>query len=104
MTSMIEVGHNTVGQFTGLVDMNGTKIFEGDIFQLEDDIVGVTTFNYGCFTLTEYGLRGAWTESGYDECGGGWGVIECEPLNFWYVNKLEITGNIYDNPEFLEVR
>ena len=98
------VNAETVGQFTGLVDKNGTKIFEGDVFQLEDDIIGVVVFQDGCFKLEEYGLSGTWTESGYDESGGEWGIIECEPLDFWYVNKLEIAGNIHDNPEFLEVR
>ena len=99
-----EVVTETVGQFTGYTDVNGTKIFEGDVFQLEDDIIGVVDYNHGCFFLTEYGMRGAWTESGYDEYGGGWGVIDHEPMHFWHINKLEIIGNIYDNPEFLEVR
>jgi len=27
----------TVGQFTGLTDKNGTKVFEGDLFRPEDD-------------------------------------------------------------------
>lgn len=103
-TRMEAVEAETIGQYTGLVDMNGTKIFEGDVFQLEDDIIGVVDFNHGCFFLTEYGLRGVWTESGYDECGGGWGVIDREPMHFWYINKLEVIGNIHDNPELLEVR
>ena len=98
-----EVIPETVGQYTGFVDINGTKIFEGDVFQLEDDIIGVVDFNHGCFFLTEYGLRGVWTESGYDECGGGWGVIDREPMHFWHISKLEVIGNIHDNPELLEV-
>ena len=98
------VNAETVGQFTGYFDKNGIKIFEGDVFQLEDDIIGVVDYNHGCFFLTEYGFRGAFTEGGYDEYGGGWGVIDHEPMHFWFINKLEIIGNIYDNPEFLEVR
>ena len=101
--SGIEVDKNTVGQFTGLVDKNDTKIFEGDVFQLEDDMFGVVAFQDGCFKLEEYGFSGTWTESGYDESGGEWGIIECEPLDFWYVNKLEIADNIHDNAELLEV-
>lgn len=101
---LCEIGSETVGQYTGLTDKNGTKIFEGDVFQLEDDIIGVVDFNHGCFFLTEYGIRGTWTESGYDECGGGWGVIDCEPMHFWYINKMEVVGNIHDNPKWLEVR
>lgn len=97
-----EVYPETVSQFTGLLDKNGRKIFEGDIFQLEDDIVAVVIFNRGCFLLEEYGLRGAWTESGYDDCGGGYGVIECEPIDWYFLKDMEVIGNIHDNPELME--
>ena len=102
MTSNVDP--ETIGQYTGFVDMNGAKIFEGDVLQLEDDIIGVVYFNHGCFFLTEYGLRGEWTESGYDECGGGWGVIDREPMHFLHISKLEVIGNIHDNLELLEVQ
>lgn len=96
-----QVVPKTVGQFTGKVDKNGMKIFEGDIFQLEDDIVAVVVFSDGCFRLEEYGLCGTWTESGYDECGGGYGIIECEPIDWYFLKDMEIIGNIYDNPELI---
>ena len=91
----------TICEFTGKVDKNGTKIFEGDIFQLEDDIFAVVVFNDGCFRLEEYGLCGTWTESGYDECGGGYGIIECEPMDWYFLKDMEIIGNIHDNPELI---
>ncbi len=97
----IKVDKNTVGQFTGKVDKNATKIFEGDVFQLEDDIVAVVIFSDGCFRLEEYGLCGTWTESGYDECGGGYGIIECEPIDWYFLKDMEIIGNIHDNPELI---
>ena len=94
---------DTVGQFTGLTDKNGKKIFEGDIFKMEDEIVAVIIFHEGCFRLQSWGMCGAFTESGYDECGGGWGIIECEPIDWYYIHDMEVIGNIHDNPELLEV-
>jgi uncharacterized phage protein (TIGR01671 family) len=94
---------DTLGQFTGKTDKNGKKIFEGDMFHLDDEIIAVVIFKDGCFRLEEYGLCGAWTESGFDECGGGWGVIECDPIDWYTIRDMEIIGNIHDNPELLEV-
>lgn len=98
---MYEVDRETVGQFTGLTDKNGKKIFEGDILPIEDEIVAVVIFKDGCFRIEEYGLSGAWTESGFDEFGGGWGVIECEPIDWYTIHDMEVIGNIHDNPELL---
>lgn len=98
----VEVDPETVGQFTGRKDKNGRGIFEGDIFHLEDEIIAVVIFKDGCFRLEEYGLCGARTESGFDECGGGWGVIECDPIDWYTIWDMEIIGNIHDNPELLE--
>ena len=92
---------DTLGQFTGLNDKNGKKIFEGDILPIEDEIVAVVIFQDGCFRLEEYGLCGTWTESGFDECGGGWGIIECDPIDWYTIGDMEVIGNIYDNPELL---
>ena len=96
------VDPESVGQYTGLTDKNGTKIFEGDIFKMDDEIVSVIIFREGCFRLQSWGLCGAYTESGYDECGGGWGIIECEPIDWYYIHDMEVIGNIHDNPELLE--
>ena len=94
-----EVVTETIGQFTGLTDKNGKKIFDGDILPIEDEIVAVVIFQDGCYRLEEYGLRGTWTESGFDECGGGWGFIECEPIDWYTIGAMEVIGNIHDNPE-----
>ena len=92
----------TVSAFSGLTDKNGKKIFEGDIFSIEDEIVAVVIFKDGCFRMEEYGLCGTWTESGFDECGGGWGVIQCDPIDWYTIIDMEVIGNIHDNPELLE--
>ena len=79
---------DTLGQYTGLTDMNGKKIFEGDIVQniitKETAIVRWYT-EHSAFML-------------YDKNNN--------KIYFLYdndFNKIEIIGNIYDNPELFEV-
>ncbi len=98
---MESIKPETVCQFTGKLDKNKNKIFEGDIFHIEDDIFAVVIFSGGCFRLEEHGLCGTWTESGYDECGGGYGIIDCEPIDWHSLIDMEVIGNIYDNPELI---
>lgn len=75
----------TIGQFTGLRDKNGVKIYERDIIKRENEIIIVLWNNkYACFTL---------------HCHN-WSC-----LGFFYedldVDKVEVIGNTYDNPELL---
>jgi hypothetical protein len=92
----------TICEFTGKLDKNKKKIFEGDIFHIEDDSFAVVIFRDGCFRLEEYGLQGTYTESGWDECGGGYGVIDCSPIDWYTLFDMEVIGNIHDNPELLK--
>ena len=74
----------TVGQYTGLTDKNGTKIFEGDILHAAQ----------GDFVVR-------WSES---ICSFVAGEKErMRPcMNSGTMNCCEVIGNIYDNPELLE--
>lgn len=88
----------TVGQFTGLTDKNGTKIFEGDIVhvlgnqQVEDwknvNYIGSVAFLDAGFCVID-------------------GTIEDHALRRYQLPRidfdLEVIGNIHDNPELLEV-
>ena len=83
----------TVGQYTGLTDKNGKKIFEGDVVRRQ---------LYGRFDVTytvEYNVE---RKGHYPfACGDGCGCCENETVR---PEETEIIGNIHDNPEFLEVQ
>lgn len=101
-TYRFPVDPETVGQYTGLKDRNGKPIFEGDIFEdRSDDMYAVVVFKDGCFRLEWHGITGAWMEYGFDECGGGWGIVECESFDMYHIGDFEIIGNIHDNPELM---
>jgi len=78
-TEKIKVDPETVGQFTGLKDMNGNEIYEGDIIQYVDiDLkcyVGEVAYRNGAFDVL-----GNWNE---------W-------IGEGYIDKCKITGNIHD--------
>ncbi|KAF5059335.1 YopX protein [anaerobic digester metagenome] len=83
---MLEVIPETVGQYTGLDDKNGVKIFEGGL--ICDDghhLIGVVEYE------TCYG--GFWY---YDRNRFG------TALHFDDFGELTVIGNIHDNPELME--
>lgn len=78
------VNENTLGQFTGLTDKNGTKIFEGDIVRYGDTIHKVVFEQ----------------RNGTAYFGLVYSPIETLPFgNYQDLRQLEVIGNIYDNPE-----
>ena len=92
----------TVGQYTGLTDKNGNKIFEGDMIKPFDDEIDkmVVEFRHGQFLLCLYGERGYMAEYGWEE-SGNYGCFEEEPLSS-YGDEIEVIGNIHDNTELLK--
>lgn len=97
------VDPSTVGQYTGLKDKNGKRIFEGDMIKPFDDDIDkmVVEFHNGQFLLCLYGERGYMAEYGWEE-EGNYGCFEAEPLSS-YGDDIEVIGNIHDNTELLEV-
>ncbi len=93
----------TVGQYTGLCDKNGTKIFEGD-YDIDEDgeyIVYVVEFRDGAFCLVSYTVQGMLMPYGYDEDAGGFGECDCLPMTDYNIETFEVRGNIHDSPEIL---
>lgn len=80
----VEVDPDTVGQFTGLTDRNGVRIFEGDIVRYGQR--GKVEYNSGSAQFTLNFTNS--TYEGFDK------IPFCD---------CEVLGNIYDNPELLEV-
>lgn len=82
----IQVDPATVGQYTGVTDRNGKKIFEGDI-------------------ISENGQRNAFFEVWWSEgnCGfvAGCGVHIRPHMNQATIAAYEIVGNVYDNPDLI---
>ena len=81
----------TVGQYIGLTDKNGKKIFEGDIIatklfgeHIDKGVVRYGQYNCSCCD----GVYG-WYVDGGD-------IRDAEEIG-------EVIGNIHDNPELMEV-
>ena len=95
-----EVDPETVGQYTGLKDKNGKRIFEGDIFQYGfDEVAAVAVVKFGefgfgsQFDMNQVGFYAEWNPRA---------MYYRTDLGFWVKQReIEIIGNVHDNPELL---
>ena len=76
----------TVGQYTGLTDKNGVRIFEGDIVSLvkHDGLIYKVVYVPCRYELVN--SKG----------------VNCFVLDIYKSENIEVIGNIHDNPEILK--
>ena len=95
----IEIDHNTIGQYTGLTDKNGVKIFEGDI--VKGTAYSATTIGVIVWIdeISSFGVRRvnapnptAWENSS---------ILRCVSLGKTDEFAAEVIGNLHDNHELL---
>lgn len=100
-SEFIEVIPETVGQYTGLTDKDGKKIFEGDIVMFS------RTRNLPNYTPVPEVIRYHKGDCAFQRFpynlslirGGGGKLLQPDMMC-----ECEVLGNIYDNPELLERR
>ena len=90
----LNVDPKTIGQYTGLTDRNGKRIFEGDIckFKRFNDVhIGKVVFNVTTASFIMW----------YQPIVGAYGEKATQKMLLSVCDNIEVVGNIHDNPELL---
>ena len=93
LSTSVEASKATICQCTGLKDKNGRLIWENGICDRKEEYPEIVKYNNGDWILDYSYSKGK--ESGYCYCNLGFYALERK--------CVEVIGNIFDNPELLEV-
>jgi uncharacterized phage protein (TIGR01671 family) len=99
--NFVNVFPETVGQYTGLTDKNGKKIFEGDVLKISRLSDGTGRYY---FPPLDYPVN---VIVKWDFCAWMWETL-CADKRYigfpeaWCHYVCEVIGNIHDNPELLK--
>ncbi len=85
-----------IAQFIGLFDCNGKEIYEGDICKKDCGSYGLAT------AIIEYDPR--WMKFYFKQTMGWEWAFDMPDGPNWSPEEVEVIGNIYENPELLEVK
>lgn len=90
----------TIGQFTGLTDKNGKKIFEGDIVHAVYQVgyVGCKNIDYGIGVVKYCASYYGGASYQIEIIGDSGSRVFTASLE----NGVEVIGNVYDNPELIK--
>ena len=95
-----EVDPETVGQYTGLIDKDGKRIFEGDLCDMsilgKDHTLQKIVIRYGAF-----GFEPVHPNKVHPEDRGWQSFWRNEHQDMWFPDFFTVIGNIHDNPELL---
>ena len=87
----------TVGQYTGLTDRNGKEIYEGDVITTKGRYPRVVLWdkmNWALMPTEYYNDKYFWVMN-----------LQHPGADWWeeFADRVEIIGNIYDNPELIKL-
>lgn len=102
--NVVTVIPETVGQYTGLTDKNGKRIFEGDILDVSSDVAygGVAVHRLGYFVVEFH--NGCFMKSALDDPQLSFfdNAKRKGLYHFISTDIHKIVGNIHDNPTTLK--
>lgn len=85
---------DTIGQYTGIIDKNGKKLFEGDIVRfINEDEIGVVSIVHYDVDLLSFTFESEFSFYTLSD------VLHL--YDYGEGEKFEIIGNIYDNPDLI---